>query len=134
MGLHGDSLTVGRMPASGVVIVAAVLTTLVAAALAATFAVYSGGVLPRAVRHDLGTASGTTFLVTGSVDRDQAGQGTSQLPGPLKRALGQVPFRFDSALRSDPLGFVSGAHPAESEGAGSGSDSDATSAGGNVPI
>src|ERR1700759_1627219 len=133
MGLHGDSLTVRRMRASGVVIVAAVLTTLVAAALAATFAVDSGGVLPRAVRHDLGTASGTTFLVTGPVDRDQAGQVTSQLPGQLKRALGQVPFAFDSALRSDPLGFVAGAHPAESTGAGS-AGSDATTAGGNVPI
>jgi hypothetical protein len=130
MGLHGDSLTVRRMRASGVVIFAAVLTTLVAAALAATFAVYSGGVLPRAVQHDLGTASGTTFLVTGPVDRDQAGQITRQLPGQLKRALGQVPFAFDSALRSDPLGFISGAHPAESTGR----DSGATSAGGNVPI
>ena len=94
MGLYGDSLTVRRMRASGVVIFAAVLTTLVASALAATFAVYSGGVLPRAVRHDLATATGTTFLVTGPVDHDQASQVTRDLPGQLKRALGPVPFRF----------------------------------------
>jgi FtsX-like permease family protein len=134
MGLYGDSLTVRRTRASGVVITAAVLTTLVAAALAATFAVYSGGVLPRAVRHELATASGTTFLVTGSVDRGQAGQVTHDLPGQFGRALGHVPFRFDSALRSDPLGFIAGAHPAESAGADSGRESGATSAGSNVPI
>jgi hypothetical protein len=134
MGLYGDSLTVRRMRASGMVIIAAVLTTLVAAALAATFAVYSGGVLPRAVRHDLATASGTTFLVTGSVDHGQAGQVTNGLPGQFSRALGHIPFRFDSALRSDPLGFIAGAHPAESAGTGSGGESDATSAGSNVPI
>src|ERR1700753_133827 len=129
MGLYGDSLTVRRMRASGVVIFAAVLTTLVASALAATFAVYSGGVLPRAVRHDLATATGTTFLVTGPVDHDQPSQVPRDLPGQLKRALGPVPFRFDSALRSDPLGFVAGAHPAESTGTG-----DAATADRHVPI
>jgi putative ABC transport system ATP-binding protein len=47
MAVTGDSLTVRRMRASGVVIIAAALTTLVTAALAATFAVYSAGALPR---------------------------------------------------------------------------------------
>ncbi|HEY2523108.1 MAG TPA: FtsX-like permease family protein [Streptosporangiaceae bacterium] len=127
------------MRASSVVIIAAFLTTLVAAALAATFAVYSSGVLPRAVRHDLGTASGTTFLVSGSVDRGQADQVTHGLPGQLSRALGHVPFRFDSAVRSDPLGFVAGARPAPPGGAGpgrpagSGNGSDSTT-GSEVPI
>jgi hypothetical protein len=109
MALTGDSLTVRRMRASGVVIIAAVLTTLVTAGLAATFAVYSAGVLPRAVRHDLSTASGTTFLVSGSVDRGQVDQITSGLPGQVSRALGHIPFRFDSAVLSNPLGFVAGA-------------------------
>src|ERR1700744_2460737 len=109
MALTGDSLTVRRMRASGVVIIAAVLTTLVTAGLAATFAVYSAGVLPRADRHDLSTASGTTIAVSGSVDRGQVDQITSGLPGQVSRALGHVPFRFDSAVLSNPLGFVAGA-------------------------
>ncbi len=144
MALIGDSLTVRRMRASGVVIIAALLTTLVASALAATFAVYSGGVLPRAVRHDLATASGTTVLVSGSVDRGQADQVTAGLPRQLRRALGGVPFRFDSAVLSDPLGFVAGASPAQPEGAApgtgasSGTDSGGSSSGSsgasNVPI
>ena len=138
MGWYGDSLTVRRMRASGVVIIAAVLTTVVAAALAATFAVYSAGVLPRAVRHDLATAGGTTFGVSGPVDRGQADQVTAGLPRQLSRALGQVPFRFDSAVLSDPLGFVAGARPVPPSGAGSGSGSGASSSGGsggsNVPI
>ena len=69
MALTGDSLTVRRMRASGVVIIAAVATILVCAALAATFAVYSAGALPRAVRHNLAIASGTSLLVSGAVDR-----------------------------------------------------------------
>ena len=134
MAVTGDSLTVRRMRASGVVIIAAALTTLVTAALAATFAVYSAGALPQAVRHNLATASGTTLLVSGAVDRGQADQITASLPGQLSRALGHAPFRFDSAVRSNALGFITGARPAAPAGAGSGSGSGGSSGGSNVLI
>jgi hypothetical protein len=134
MAVTGDSLTVRRMRASGVVIIAAALTTLVTAALAATFAVYSAGALPRAVRHNLATASGTTLLVSGAVDRSQADQITANLTHQLSRALGHAPFRFDTAVRSNALGFIAGARPAEPAGAGSGSGSDGSSGGSNVLI
>ena len=134
MAVTGNSLTVRRMRASGVVIIAAALTTLVTAALAATFAVYSAGALPQAVRHNLATASGTTLLVSGAVDRGQADQITASLPGQLGQALGHAPFRFDSAVRSNALGFIAGARPAAPAGAGSGSGSGGSSGGSNVLI
>src|ERR1700733_3905092 len=117
MAVTGDSLTVRRMRASGVVIIAAALTTLVTAALAATFAVYSAGALPRAVRHNLATASGTTLLVSGAVDRGQADQITASLPGARAQALAQAPFRFARAVRPNPLVFTAGARPAAPAGA-----------------
>ena len=134
MAVTGDSLTVRRMRASGVVIIAAALTTLVTAALAATLAVYSAGALPQAVRHNLATASGTTLLVSGAVDRGQADQITASLPGQLSQALGHAPFRFDSAVRSNALGFIAGARPAAPAGAGSGRGSGGSSGGSNVLI
>jgi hypothetical protein len=134
MAMTGDSLTVRRMRASGVVIIAAALTTLVTAALAATFAVYSAGALPRAVQHTVATASGTTLLVSGAVDSSQADQITANLPRQLSQALGHAPFRFDSAVRSNALGFISGARPAQPAGAGSGSGNGRSSGGSNVPI
>ena len=56
-----------RMTAHGVVLAAAGLTTLVAAAVAATLAVFVGQALPRALTHDLSAASGTSLAATGPV-------------------------------------------------------------------
>ena len=55
MAWTGGTLTLPRMNAHRLVIVAAALTTLVTAALGTTFAVFSGQALPRArvVGHDL---------------------------------------------------------------------------------
>jgi hypothetical protein len=55
----GQTLTLPRLNAHRLVIIAAALTTLVAAALGSTVAVFSGQALPRAVRHTLAIASGT---------------------------------------------------------------------------
>jgi FtsX-like permease family len=117
----GQTLTLPRMNAHRLVIVAAALTTLVAAALGTTFAVFSGQALPRAVRVTLAAATGTAVNFSGAMTAGQAGQYTTLLRRQMGAALDGVPFAFYQARWSDPLGFTSGSGPA-------------ASAGGNVPI
>ncbi|MBV9095316.1 MAG: hypothetical protein JO132_15805 [Streptosporangiaceae bacterium] len=112
MGFARGSLTLPRMNAHRLVIVAAALTTAVAAALATTLASFSGQALSRAVRHDVGAASGTALVISGNVDAAQAAQFTSMLPRRISVALAGAPFAFYHADRSDPLGFVPGSLPA----------------------
>ncbi|HLK78209.1 MAG TPA: FtsX-like permease family protein [Streptosporangiaceae bacterium] len=106
------------MNAHRLVIVAAALTTIVAAALATALATFSGQALPRAVRHDLAHATGTSLSVSGSVNASQAAQYSSILPNQIRSALGGTPFAFYQADWSDPLGFVPGALPAIPAAAG----------------
>jgi hypothetical protein len=111
-------MTLPRMNAHLLVIIAAALTTVVAAALATALATFSGQALPRAVRHDLGHASGTTMVITGNVDAGQAAQYRSILPTQIRSALGGTAFAFYSSQWSDPFGFVPGALPARPASAG----------------
>ena len=78
--LTRGSLTLPRMNAHRLVIIAAALTTIVAAALATALATFSGQALPRAVRHDLGQAAGTSLVMTGAVTASQAAQYDTGLP------------------------------------------------------
>jgi hypothetical protein len=128
MGLTRGSLTLPRMNAHRLVIIAAALTTIVAAALATALATFSGQALPRAVHHDLGQATGTTLAISGNVSASQAAQYDSILPSQIRSALGGTPFTFYQADWSNPLGFVPGslpatpATPSSSGGAGSSGD------------
>ena len=112
MGLRRGSLTLPRMNAHRLVIIAAALTTVVAAALATALATFSGQALPRAVSHDLGHATGTTLSASGSVNAAQAAQYAAILPSQIRSALGGTAFAFYQADWSDPLGFVPGSLPA----------------------
>jgi hypothetical protein len=103
MGFSRGSLTLSRMNAHRLVIVAAALTVAVAAALATALVTFSGQALPRAVRTDLGHATGTSFVIRGSVDASQGAQYTSMLPGKVSAALEGTPFAFYRAYWSDPL-------------------------------
>ena len=113
-----DSLTLPRMNAQRLVIIAAALTTLVAATLSATFAVFSGVSLPRAVRANLTRANGTALVVSGQAGAGQIAAYTTLLRQQIHAALGGTPFAFDAAEWSDPLGFVGGAGPSPPAGAG----------------
>src|ERR1700761_8429051 len=117
-----QTLTLPRMNAHRLVIVAAALTTLVAAALGTTFAVFRRQALPRAVRHTLAAATGTAVDFSGAMTAGQAGQYTARLRHQAGAALAGAPFAFYQARWSDPLGFTAG---------GSGS---AATSGANVPI
>lgn len=112
MGRTRGSLALPRMNAHRLVIIAAALTTMVAAALATALATFSGQGLPGAVRHDLTGASGTSIVISGAVNAGQVAQYTAQLPGQISRALHGTPYAFYRARWSDPLGFVPGAKPA----------------------
>jgi FtsX-like permease family len=118
MGLTRGSLTLPRMNAHRMVIIAAALTVVVAAALATALAAFSEQALPRAVRHDLSGASGTALVITGNVNASQGSQYTGQLPGMISSALAGTPFAFYHAYWSDPLGFVPGSRPAQPPSAG----------------
>jgi hypothetical protein len=106
------------MNAHRLVIVAAALTVVVAAALATALVTFSGQALPGAVRHDLGDASGTGLVMTGTVNAGQGAQYTSLLPGTIAAVLDGTPFAFYHAYWSDPLGFVPGSRPAQPSSAG----------------
>ena len=112
MGFARGSLALPRMGAHRLVIAAAALTVAVAAALATALATLGGQALPRAVQHDLATASGTALAITGTVDAAQAARYTSLLPSQVRSALDGTAFGFYRADWSDPLGFVPGSLPA----------------------
>jgi len=73
MGSTRRSITLPRMNAHRLVIVAAALTTVVAA-LATALAVFSSQALPRAVHHDSSHASGPALAINGTVGAGQAAQ------------------------------------------------------------
>ena len=108
MGLTRGSLTLPRMNAHRLVIIAAAFTIAVAAALATALVTVSSQALPRAVRHDLSRAAGTSFVIRGNVTAAQGARYTSLLPGKISAALEGAPFAFYRAYWSDPLGFVAG--------------------------
>src|SRR4029077_1196628 len=112
MGFSRGSLTLPRMNAHRLVIIAAAFTIAVAAALATALITFSSQALPRAVRHDLSRATGTSFVIEGNVNASQGAQYTSLLPGKISAALEGAPFTFYRAYRSDPLGFVAGSRAA----------------------
>ena len=118
MGFTRGSLTLPRMNAHRLVIIAAALTVAVAAALATALVTFSGQALPRAVRHDLARAAGTSLVIGGNVNASQGAQYTSLLPGKISAALEGTPFTFYRAYWSDPLGFVPGSRPAPPGGTG----------------
>jgi hypothetical protein len=104
------------MNAHRLVIVAAALTVVVTAALATALATFSSQALPRAVRHDLSHAAGTSMVIGGNVNASQGAQYTSLLPGKISTALDGTPFAFYHAYWSDPLGFVPGSRPVPPDG------------------
>ena len=110
-----------RMTAYWGVLTAAALTTLVVAAVAAAIAVFMGQALPLAVQHDLATAPGTDMSVTALVSGPgQDASGGAALRSKIAVAIPGVPFSFQSASWSDPLGLVPGALPASPANAGKG--------------
>jgi ABC-type antimicrobial peptide transport system permease subunit len=109
------------MTAHWVVLAAATLTTLVTATVAAALAVFAGQALGLAVRHDLSVASGTAISVTAQVSApSQATSDTAALRQAIGGAMPGVPFSFNQALWSDPLGLVPGALPASPANVGRG--------------
>jgi hypothetical protein len=110
-----------RMTAHWVVLAAAALTTLVAAAVAATLAVFAGQALPLAVQHDLVTAPDTTLSMNALVSGpSQAVQGSAALRAHIAAAMPGIPFSLQEAFWSYPLALVPGALPAAPAGAGQG--------------
>src|ERR1700744_267450 len=130
MGFVRGSLTLPRMNAHRMVVLAAALTVIVASALATALAVFSGQALPPAVRRDLTTASGTSLVITGNVSASSGAQWTSMLPGMISSALDGTRFSFAHASWSDPLGFVPGARPATPASAGNQPIAEAAALGG----
>jgi hypothetical protein len=114
-------LAIRRMTAHWAVIAAAALTILVAAAVGSALTVFTGQALPRAVRHDLVSAPDTSLSVTALANGpSQAVAGGAALRSRIAAAMPGVPFSFDEAFWSDPLGLVPGALPASPPSAGQG--------------
>jgi hypothetical protein len=117
---HGPIAT-RRMTAHWAVLAGAALTTLATAIVAAAVAVFAGQALPRAVQHDLVSAPGTAMSVTGLVSQPgQAAPASAALRSRIAAALPGIPFSFQQAFWSNPLGLVPGALPAPPAGVGRG--------------
>src|SRR6202453_5201698 len=109
----GGPLAIRRMTAHWAVLAAAALTALVAATVAAALTVFTGQALPQAVKHDLVIAPDTALSVTTLVsDPSQAAEGSAALRSRIAAAMPGIPFSYNQALWSDPLGLVAGALPA----------------------
>ena len=117
----GPSGVVRRVSAHWLVLAAAALTTLVAATVAAAFAVFAGQALPQVVHHDLREAPGTSLTLTALANSpgQAAAEGTA-LRSRIAQAMPGIPFGYDEAAWSDPLGLVPGALPASPPGAAKG--------------
>jgi ABC-type antimicrobial peptide transport system permease subunit len=115
------SITLPRMNAHRMVVIAAALTVLVAAMLASGLTVLDGQALPFATYHDL-AAGNTTLTISGAVNGTDDAQYASALPGELRSALDGTPFTLYHARWSDPLGFTGSEGPS------------ARASAGNVPI
>jgi FtsX-like permease family len=113
-------LAARRATAHWVVLVAATLTTLVAASVGAALAVFAGQGLPQAVRHDLSVASGTSLSAQVTLVDGRIAPVTAALRNAIGTAVQGVPFGFWQATWSDPLGLVPGALPASPASAGKG--------------
>ena len=118
MGLTRGSVALPRMNAHRLVIVAAALTVAVAAALATALVTFGGQAMPRAVRHDLTHAAGTSLVMGGNVNASQGAQYTSLLQSKIAAALEGAPFTFYRAYWSDPLDSVPGSRPVPPGGTG----------------
>ena len=100
-------LAIRRMTAHWVVITAAVLTTLVAATVAAALAVFTGQALPQAVHLNLGKEPDTAMSVTMLVSApSRAAPASAALRSKIAAAMPGIPFSFEEALWSDPLALT----------------------------
>ena len=114
-------LAIRRMTAHWVVLAAAVLTILVTATVASALTVFTGKALPQAVEHDLAAAPGTALSITALVGSPgQAVDGSATLRSRIAAAMPGIPFSFNEAFWSDPLGLVPGALPTPPPSAGRG--------------
>jgi hypothetical protein len=106
-------MAIRRMTAYWAVLAAGALTTLLTAIVAAAIAVFMGQALPLAVQHDLAVAPDNTMSITAQVSGiSQAVQGSAALRSRIAAAMPGIPFGFQEAFWSDPLGLVPGALPA----------------------
>ncbi|HXT88034.1 MAG TPA: hypothetical protein VN714_02140, partial [Trebonia sp.] len=117
----GPAAVTRRAIAHWLVLAAAALTTLVAATVAAALAVFAGQALPQVMHYDLGRAQGTSLTLTALVNGPgQAAAEGAALRSRIAKAMPGIPFAYDAALWSDPLGLVRGALPATPSGASRG--------------
>ena len=115
-------LAIRRMTAHWVVLAAAALTTLVAATVAAALMIFTGQAVPQAVKHDLAVAPDTALSISTLVGSPSlAVNGSAALRSRIAATMPGIPFSFNEAFWSDPLGLVPGALPAPLANAGKGS-------------
>ena len=85
------------------------------------FAITTLTIVATTVQHDLVSAPGTDMSVTALVNGpSQASSGGATLRSQIAAAMPGVPFSFQSASWSDPLGLVPGALPASPTSVGKG--------------
>jgi hypothetical protein len=100
------SFVLRRIGSYRLVLGAALLTTIVTAALTGALASFAAQALPQAVRQQLAVASGTSVKVTGALDAQLTQRDARAIATTMRAAFGSVPFSIDSARWSDPLGLA----------------------------
>lgn len=95
-----------RMRSAWLLLVIVMFTTLVAAALLGALASFSSQVMPQAVHARLAKSPGRAITVIGLVSPRVATTDTAAIRHQLRSALGDVPFRMDTAIWSPPLALT----------------------------
>jgi len=98
-----------RMGAHWPVLGAVLFTVLISAMLAAALAALAWQAVPQAVHHELSAASGTSVLISGPLTGSQVPSDTAAVRSDMRSAFGDVPFAFDAATWSAPLGLPAAA-------------------------
>jgi hypothetical protein len=94
------------MRSAWLLLVIVMFTTLVAAALLGALASFSSQVMPQAVHARLAKSPGRAITAIGLVSPRVASTDTAAIRHQLRSALGDVPFRMDTAIWSPPLALT----------------------------
>jgi FtsX-like permease family protein len=94
-----------RMLASRLLLGSVLLTVLITSTLTAALVTFGTEGLPQAVHHQLQRSASVSVTISGSVNAPTAVADTKAVSHAMRTAFGQVPYRFDQARWSNPLGL-----------------------------
>src|SRR5581483_12208805 len=94
-----------RMLSSRLLLGSVLLTVVITSTLTAALVTFGTEGLPQAVHHQLQQSTSVSVAISGSVNAPTALADTKAVSHSMQTAFGPVPYRFDQARWSNPLGL-----------------------------